>query len=337
MKKENITGLIVYLIILGLAVVFGLVVLREYFTYAGGNAMEGWQFILCILGAVVSGAIINGVVFELAHMLGAKIGGYRILSVSIFGLTWYKVDKKTKFRFGSYDGLTGETKIAPINGRKKEPNPTAYLLLGSLFFAIEIFISVFAFIWILSFNKDTPLLPWGYFILTGGVVGAMILVYNILPLHLDSMTDGYRLRQVSGLKNRKAFNNLLRVENGESPVEGDAAEVDNKPTQFSADLQVNELYGLLNERDYLGAEKILDETILCNNKISKNAMEKARAQKIFIVLMSRTLEEATEFYEKEISINFYICCLYNTYFWIRRAFLLWRKLCICTYGIYNYR
>lgn len=303
MKKENITGIVVYLIIFALAIVFGLVFLKEYFTLAGDKALEAWQFGLLILGAVTAGAVFNATLFELAHMLGAKVGGYEIVSVSILGLTFYKDNGKRKVRFANYDGLTGETKITPKANAKKEPNPTAYLLLGTLFYAIEIVAAILVFSWISS-TPETTNLHWAYFIITAAIVGAMILFYNIIPLKLDAMNDGYRLRQVSGAKNRKAFNNLLRMENGEQPVNEDASDSTNAAiTAFSADIKLNNLYETLASRDYAGAEKILDQDILANEKISKNVYLRARAQKIYCRIMSQDLEEVRKFYDEEYSLK----------------------------------
>ena len=206
MKKENITGIVVYLVIFALAIVFGLVFLKEYFSQAGDRALEAWQFGLLILGAVITGAILNAAIFELGHLLGAKIGGYKVVSCSILGLTFYKDNEKLKLRIANYDGLTGENKITPKANAKKEPNPTFYLLSVTLFYAIEIVLAIILFSWISSQDTATNL-HWGYFIITAAIVGALILLYNIIPLKLDAMNDGYRLRQVSGKKNRKAFNN----------------------------------------------------------------------------------------------------------------------------------
>jgi len=298
MKKENITGLLVYILILALAVVFGFVILKEYYN-VGSSHMESWAFSLFILGAVLAGAVFNGILFELAHMLGAKLGGYKILSVSIYGFTFYKVENKTKFRFASYDGLTGETKITPKAGLKKEANPTWYFLLGTLFYGIEIVLAIIAFGLLTGADTEhASLVSWGYFILTAAIVGGMILIYNIIPLHLDSMTDGYRMRQASGKNNRKSFNNLLRMENGE--VVDESVHEEAAVTPFSADLKLNRLYEFLDAHDYESAEKVLDEEILSNPKLSKGTYLRARAQKIFILILTRTKEESLEFYEKEV-------------------------------------
>mgnify|MGYP003292011588 CR=1 FL=1 len=300
MKKENVTGIIVYVIILVLAVVFGITVLREYFEFAGNKAMESWQFVLFIVGAVLSGAVGNAILFELAHVIGAKAGGYKILSVSVFGLTLVKVEEKWKLKFSNYDGLTGETKILPKDGRKKEPNPTLYLLLGTLFFAIEIIAAVFVFAY-MSSNEDKSDLHWAYFILTAAVVGAMILIYNIIPLHLDSMTDGYRLRQVAGAKNRKAFNDLLRMEAGVAVAEG--ADQGEAATSFSADIKLNTLYEYLNKRDYANALTVIKEDILTNPKISKSVYLRAKAQEIYVNIMMKSLPEALEYYDAEVPLD----------------------------------
>lgn len=299
MKKENITGLVVYFIILGLAIVFGLIVLKQYFADSGDKALEGWQFALFILGAVVAGAVVNATLFEVAHMIGAKIGGYKIVSVCILGLTFYKDNGKRKIRIGQYDGLTGETKITPKPGLKKEANPTAYLLLGSFLFIIELFAAIIVFSYLTS--KEMGDKKWAYFILTAAIVGAMILLYNIIPLKLDSMTDGYRLRLCSGAKNRKAFNNLLRIENGEKVEEGQEAAIE--LSSFSKDIKLNHLYEFLNAHDFVGAEKVLDEEIISDPKISRSLYLRARAQKIYINIMTKSLEDAMKFYEDSVTLQ----------------------------------
>ncbi len=298
MKKENITGLIVYIIILALAIVFGLTILKQYFNDAGDRALEGWQFALFILGAVVAGTIVNATIFEVAHIIGAKVGGYKLVSVCILGLTFYKENGKAKIRIGNYDGLTGETKITPKPGLKKEANPTLYLLLGSLLFIIELLAAIIVFAYITSKTGGDK--KWAYFVLTAAIVGGMILLYNILPLKLDSMTDGYRLRQCSGKKNRKAFNNLLRIENGESIEEGGTETIE--LSSFSNDIKLNHLYEYLDKHDFVGAEKVLDEEIIPDPKASKNIYLRARAQKIYINLMTKSLEDALKFYEESVSI-----------------------------------
>ena len=115
MKKEDVSGLIVYLVIFGFAIVFGFTVLREF---AANCGMNTGVFFGYIFGAIATGVIFNSILFELGHILGAKIGRYDIVSVNVLGFMFYKKDNKTKFKFNNFEGLTGETKIKPKEDAK---------------------------------------------------------------------------------------------------------------------------------------------------------------------------------------------------------------------------
>ena len=300
MKKEDITGLIVYLIIIALAIIFGLTVLQ---THNSESSLQGFQYVLYIIGAVVVGAVFNGILFELAHVLGAKIGKYDIISVFVLGFCFYKDNGKTKFKFGSFDGLTGETKIVPKEGMVDKANPYPYLFFGSFFFVIEA-IAVMIIFSVFRTAEDYGLRDIAYGVLTVGAIGLVILLYNILPIHIDSMTDGYRLTMVSNPKNKAAFNELLRVEyeisQGNTNVE---VKVFDEITNFTADLNLNRVYALLDKREYKAAEEILDKIIEAKEEVSEKVYIRARAQKIYINLYTRDLEEAKEYYEKEVPVS----------------------------------
>ena len=86
MKKEDVIGLIIYLIIIALAVVFGLTVLQ---THNSESSFSGFTYIIYVAGSVVIGVIFNALLFELAHIAGAKVGKYDIISVNILGFCFY--------------------------------------------------------------------------------------------------------------------------------------------------------------------------------------------------------------------------------------------------------
>lgn len=309
MKKEDIAGLFVYLILLGLAIVFGLTVLNghakeSFISNAGNFAYMGFM-----LGAIVIGLVFNATLFELAHALGAKVGGYEVSSVNILGLTFYKNEKgKTKIKFSGFDGLTGETKIYPKEnlkdkkGNAKESSPYAYLWFGSLFILLEVVVVMVCFS-VMTRDPGSLLADWAYFILTGGAIGVLILLYNILPFKLDTPTDGYKLTLVSNPKNKAAFNELLRVQR--AAEEGKEIEIKTftEITNYTANLNLNKVYQLLDKRDFANAEPLLDMIIKARENISYNVYLRARAQKIYINLMNKPLEEAKEYYEKEVPAN----------------------------------
>ena len=300
MKKEDISGIIVYLIIIVLAVVFGLTVLQ---THASESTLSGFPYVLYIIGSVLAGAVVNAILFELAHVLGAKIGKYDILSVNILGLCFYKAEGKTKVKFASFDGLTGETKIVPKKGFEDKANPYPFLFFGSLFFAVEAIAIMVSFSLLRNSAHPTWKDDLAFGLLTGGAIGLIILVYNILPIQVDSMTDGYRLTMVSNPKNKEAFNELLRVEHeiemGNTDIE---VKVFDEITNFTADLNLNKVYALLDQKKYQEAEEILDKIIAAKDSVSAKVHIRAIAQKIFINLSTKTLEEAKEYYEKEVPV-----------------------------------
>ena len=300
MKKQDVAGIIVYVIILALAAVFGLVVIREYSPKSG---LSSGIFILFVAGAIVTGVIFNAILFELAHIVGAKIGGYKITFVSILGFTFDKIDEKFKFHFSSYDGLTGETKIIPNSKRKKPANPVPYLVFGTIFYAIEVVAIVLAFSILSRDELPTATNNIAYFLLIVMAVGGMILFYNIIPFRLDSLTDGYRLRLVSGKKNKEAFNAMLL---GETASATEQSRQEQVQTSFSNDLKVNELYVCLSEDKLAEAEQIADEIIedtKTNKKISNKALVEAKANKIYFMFLLHDFEEAKNYCATNFSLH----------------------------------
>ena len=298
MKKEDIVGFLVYLIIFAFAIVFGLLVLREHASHSG---LTTPIYLLYILGAIFSGVIFNAILFELGHALGAKLGGYKVLSVNVLGLLLCFDGSKRKVKFKNYDGLSGETKIVPVEGKKN--NPTPYLLMGTLFFAVEAVVIIVLFTTLTGGEKPQLQTNIAYFLLVILVVGVMILVYNIIPFRLDSMNDGYRLRLISNPKNKEAFNELLRVqhavESGEQDVE---IKTFTEVTNFTADLNLNKVYILLDKGNFQEAEVMLDD-ILKSDDISERTYIRAKAQKIYIRIMTSDIEEAKKFYDEEVPMN----------------------------------
>ena len=299
MRKEDVSGIIVYVLILAIAVVFGITVLREHAMNSGFDTII---YIIYIFGAILSGVLFNAIMFEMAHIAGAKAGRYKIISVDILGLLWYKEEDKTKFKFKGYDGLTGETVILPDENAKKEPNPTPYLLFGTLFYAVEIIAIVVVFT--LYRNAGGFLENLSYFLLVMGVIGGMVLIYNIIPIRLDAMTDGYRMRMTGNAANKKAFNELLRVEYA---ISQGATDVEiatfTEITNFTAELNLNKVYMLLEQKKFAEAEELID--IILNGKatISEKVYVRTRCQKIYINIMTKSLEEAKDFYEREVPMS----------------------------------
>lgn len=297
MKKEDVISLILYIIILAGAVIFGLAILQPHFQYSSFD--KGILYALYILGAVAASVLTCSIIFELGHILGAKIGGYKILSVCILHLLFYKDDKKLKVKFSSYDGLTGETKILP---KSEKSNPRGYLLIGTLvatLFVVTCFILFYL-------NKDYKNYQGdvGYFFLTMGVVAIIIVIYNILPFKLDSLNDGYRMAMVSNPKNREAFNELLRVEyeisQGNQDVE---IKTFTELTNFTASLNMNKLYIALDKENYEEALELVEIVLNNEQTVSRKVYLRALSMKVFLYYLTKDREEANRFVVDNFSLE----------------------------------
>jgi len=304
MKKEDLTGLLVYALLLASAIIFAFTVMKDF---SGRSGFETGPFIAFMLGAIATGVVLNAIFGEIGHVIGAKIGGYAILGVNILGFNFSKVDNKVKFNFKGYDGLTGETRIYPNKKNdEKEPNPVPYSLFPSVMLAVLITLSIVLFITfnnIADGNSTLPIARMGYFLLVVAYIGMMIFVYNIVPLKLDTMNDGYRLRLVINPKNREAFNELLKVkkaiETGDKNVE---IKTFDTITNFTADLNFNKVYLLLDEGKLEEAKVLIKQVVENKDDISEKTYIRAKAQLIYINIMLESIEEAEKYYTDEVPV-----------------------------------
>jgi hypothetical protein len=106
MKKSDITSLIVYalmLVALFLTFFFGV---RD--PISKSKVAEGFAVIGVALLVIVISFFVGSLILELGHVLGAKAGKYKILSFNFLGLTFIKLNGKTKFKLSSPNGLISE-------------------------------------------------------------------------------------------------------------------------------------------------------------------------------------------------------------------------------------
>ena len=184
----------------------------------------------------------------------------------------------------------------------EKANPYPYLFFGSLFFVVEA-IAVMVTFSILRLSSEYALKDVAYALLTIGAIGLVILLYNILPLRIDSITDGYRLTMVSNPKNKAAFNELLRVDYEMQQGNQIEIKVFEEITNFTADLNLNKVYALLDSKQFKEAEEILDKIISAKEGVDNKVYIRARAQKIYINLMTKNLEESKQYYDAEVPVS----------------------------------
>ena len=279
MKKEDVFSLFLYMVILAVAVVFGLTVLQPHFE--ASSFKTGLTYALFILGAVIAAVMICALVFELGHVVGAKAGRYNILSVCILHLLFYKNEDKFKVKFSSFDGLTGETKILP---KDEKSNPRLYLLLGN-FIGTILIVLYFVLFYVnkeyKGFRGDV-----GYFFLTMGIVTIICVFYNILPFKLDLINDGYRLAMISNPRNRAAFNELLRVEHEISLGHNDVEiKTFTELTNFTASLNMEKVFIALDKENYEEALELIEIVLNNEQTVSHKVYLRALAMKIYLLYL----------------------------------------------------
>ncbi len=288
-----------------IAVMVGLFIVGPLFSNfttdggAGGNI--AWALLL-----VIGGIILNVVFIELGHMLGAKLSGYIYFSVNILGLCFYKKENKWKIKFSNFDGLTGETKIAP---KEENVSPKLFSLMPLIFYVTETVILM------VTFNVLREVINDDYYSATNRAlllvrimcvmfvtIGGMLTLYNIFPAKLDTTTDGYRLTLLSKSENIKAFNELMRIECAyamNQPLT--EMKVFDEINNFTCSINLYSVYRHLETKNYVEASNLLDKMIEQRANISKETYCSVVAQKMFIVLLTQDSQTAKVYYDAHIN------------------------------------
>lgn len=297
MKKEDIASFIVYLLMIALALILGFTLIRSTFSSIRSLPMNSFLFAFLI---ILAGLVINAFGLEIGHVLGGLIGGYSIVSFNVFGLCFYKKEGKTKFGFKSFDGLTGETILAP---KSEKANPKAYVWLPLLMYLIELIVCIVLYsVGIEKVNENGSPLPMLALISVILIaISSMIALYNFVPVRLDSMTDGYRLTLISKKVNVEAYNELMRVEN----LQREGKEVDNvkvfeEVTDFTASMNLMTVYNYLSKKEYQEAMKLIDMMTVEPEKISRTTYNRLMAQKLYIKILTEPIEEVRKYYDEQI-------------------------------------
>lgn len=297
MKKEDLASLVIYLIMIAAAVIVGLTAVQATFTSHYHLSMPTYLFAILV---IVVGLLVNIIGLELSHVAGAKIGGYNILSVNCVAFCFYKKEGKWKFGFKDFDGLTGETKIAPKNEKAKL---APYIWFPIVMYFVELAACIVIFT--LAEDKNTPTsspLHWmAIASLLFIIIASMLALYNLVPLKLDSMTDGYRFTLLTKKENVEAFNELMRVEaaqmNNEDPGE---IRIFNEITEYTANINLISVYEELKKKNYAKAEELIDMIVVDPKKVSAQTYNRLLSQKLYIKIMTLPLEEVKEYYDKNV-------------------------------------
>ena len=276
--------------------------------YLNGLPVFNYSPVVYSIITIIISIIFGGILVEVGHVLGAKIGKYKIISVNILYFNFYKTKnvqgKDTfKFRFKSFDGLTGETIVMPVTGKdgKYISRPGAMIYLPNLLLALFTALSFLGYA--LSIRDTLVFAPLSLYLV---LVFGIMLFYNIIPTKLDSITDGYQMKICSKKSNIPAFNESLRIRScnilGIDPGE---TIVFDEVTDYTFEINLVEVYKLLAKNDYVGAYIILDKMYKLRESLNASNKAKLIGQMIYILLIDPSnlanVELAKKIYYSEIT------------------------------------
>lgn len=304
MKKENIFGIVMYILIFAFAVVYGFTVLQTHFQSSAMTAV--WQYALYIIGCIIAGVLISSILFEFGHALGAKVGGYKIVKFTILYFSIYLDNNKYKFGFRRFNGLTGETLIIPNYSKKEKPNPLPYLIYGPIFnlgWFVGSLVTFFYF-------KDGSRLDGdiAYAFLTTGLIGLILFIYDIVPIKSDVSTNGYQFFSLLKSKDYQGYNDLLTASNDNkiSVVVSNDKKADKPAKQVNLNRVEGKLLGVANfidEKKYDEASKLIEELLAKPEELTNKTYLETYEQKIYIKIMTTLFDEMSDYYNNEISLS----------------------------------
>ena len=289
MRKEEIRGIIVYILLIAAAIIVGFTAISPAMSKSGPEKMGNIPFILIVL--VVS-YLTNAIGLEVLHVLGAVFGGYKVTSFNVLSLCFYKtIEEKWKFGFRDFNGICGETRYAP---KKEKLNANLVTWFPFFGYALELGVCIF----LLSFVnlKAQWLKPAAVIVI---LISSMIAFYNFVPVKLDSMTDGYRIRLFTKPVNVEAYNKMLELQ--EEQRLGKSVEnipVFDEITEYTAEINMLAMYKYLDDEKYEEAEQIIDKLLENKNVLHVNDYNRLIAQKLYLIILARPLEEAKKMYDE---------------------------------------
>ena len=296
MKKNEFATFIVYLAMFGIALAVGFAAIKPIITDRM-SSLPMHPALIMVLGLIV-GVLINAIALELCHVLGAKLGKYRVLKVTVLGASFTRINGQKKFRLSGFDGLTGETKVVPEDVEKSSLN--AYIFFPILFLFLEFIACMVGIVLCQNAEASEPSVAWArIFLITILTVGGMIYFYDLFPAYLESTTDGVLLTLLNKPANKVAFNNLLLAQG--AVLEGKPlpeTPVYTELTDFTASLNMISVYHHLSEGQADKALEIIEPMLSEEAHISVGSVNYARTLKLTILLEAEDRTKGKKFYEE---------------------------------------
>ena len=304
MQREDFLSLLIYFLMGALVIVVGVLVFRP--AAADGYLFnDAWQNFLFLLVSLVIAIVFNIFALQIGHLIGAKMGGYRILSISFFGFIFYKVkteegNLKTKVRFGRSNSFGGQVEMAP---KSLQSNPMPYIFVPFVLLLLQLVALYFVFAFIKSVTDDDKvmLMAVKYGVVVLATIGACFIIYNFFPAKLDTLNDGYKIVLLNKKINIEAYNYGLMNDEIEY-FGGEIKEIRtfDQITDFTARVNLKASIQEIINDNYQKAEEIINFNMSEAKKMSNSTYRKFLLLNSYFVYLTKSEEEALTYYQEKI-------------------------------------
>ena len=296
MKKNEFATFLAYIAMFVAAVAIGIGAIKPVLENYGADLLI--SPIALIIIALIIGVLFNAFGLELMHLAGAKSGKYRVRSWTVFGIKFTKKDGKRKVGFGGYEGLTGQTKVVPLD--REQSSLSAFISLPIIFLFVEVIALIIIINVCTGLEKTDPKMAWLHVsALTVLATAAIIFIYDLFPAHIDAANDGYLLMLLTKRANRVAYNDLLLQETAlEEGTKAPNIPVYDDITDFTAYLNFLAVYNLLAQGKMKEAVVILDKIYGEESRASGSVQREAIALKLATLLEKPDKMDGRKFYSE---------------------------------------
>jgi hypothetical protein len=217
-----------------------------------------------------------------------------VTSVNILWFCFYNDGKTWKFGFKDFNGVCGETKIAP---KKEKTNANLLSWLPLFGFAAELAGCIVVNTLVKS-SVDFKASWLASAALIFLLISSLLAFYNFIPLKLDSFTDGYRIRLFTKAVNVEAYNQMLIIQDKQRLGEKvEKIPVFSEITEYTAEINTSAFYKNLEDNNLEEANRIVDHLLENKKVINANDYNRLVAQKMYVAVLTLEKEETKKLYD----------------------------------------
>ncbi len=308
---------VVLILIVGLIALFAY--LNNTFIYtnngisvSGSSNNTGVSIGLNVASCAI-GVILSFVFYNLSKIIGAKLGGYTIQSIEVFGLTWTRINEKYVFSFKLAQILDFHLTFKANDIEKSKPAMLFFFghILNVVLVAV---LAVAGYFMGHASETANSLTAFGGVVLGSTLYALLIPIYEILPIKSDSDPDMYAFIRTLGKDNKKAFN-LLTVEKAKMQSNEDFIDPDfeDYDSYYKARTLIYKYLNHLYREESDKAIAVLKQALYFSNYLSLDEQYFINGEKIFIYLLTGNEKAANKNYyllkrenRKELSLPNYL-------------------------------